>query len=321
MEIKGRIFVAGTSRSGTSVLADLLDSHPDVCRIGDETRFIVDPGGLRELYDVLTTRYDFYRASDALRRFDELVRQHLTGRTDSIQRFARLDRVFGESVYFNAIQNFESQLTLLEFDETLSPETAGNSGDEYGPSQLRRSRRVVPRFFPNKTDLLGICCNLIDELFGSVMQKSGKNWWCEKTPFNLLHMDFLWELFPDACVLHIKRDPRGVVVSMENQPWAPSGIDAVVDLLIPVYERWFQMSSALQLESRPYYELKLEDLSENQSKFELEVERACGIREVTLPLLLKSGRADWWRKVLKDEELKRVNKKLAPYIEKMGYQI
>ena len=100
MEIKGRIFVAGTSRSGTTVIADLLDSHPEVCRIGDETRFIVDPGGLRELYDALTRHYDFYCTSDAFRRFDELMRLHLTGRTDSIQRGFRLDRVFGEDAYF-----------------------------------------------------------------------------------------------------------------------------------------------------------------------------------------------------------------------------
>ena len=163
------------------------------------------------MFDVVTTRYDFYRASDAFRSFDKLVRQHLTARTNSIQRLFRLDRVFGESVYFYAIQEFENQLALLGFEETLSPETSGNPRDEYGPSQLRRCRRVVPRFFSNHTNLLGICRNLIEKLFGSVMQKSGKHWWCEKTPFNLLPMDFLWDLFPNTYVLHIKRDPRGVV--------------------------------------------------------------------------------------------------------------
>ncbi|MEN3615876.1 hypothetical protein AAH979_41110 [Plantactinospora sp. ZYX-F-223] len=48
------IFVAGTGRSGTSQLADVLGEHPQIHRIQIDTRFIVDPGGLRDLADALT---------------------------------------------------------------------------------------------------------------------------------------------------------------------------------------------------------------------------------------------------------------------------
>lgn len=321
MKITGRIFIAGTSRSGTTVIADLLDSHPHVCRIGDETRFIVDPGGLRELYDVLTTRYDFYRASDAFHRFDKLIRLHLTGRTDSIHRGFRLDRVFGEDVYFKLIHKFIKQLTLLEFDEILFPETGFKGQFEYGPSQAKRARRVVPRFFSKPDELLALCRELVDGLFSSFMEKSGKSIWCEKTPFNLFNMDFLWKLFPNAVIIHTKRDPRGVVVSMENQPWAPSGFDAVTELLLPIYESWFQIKSGLDLDNRRYYEVKIEDFANDQSKFELELEKVCGISETTLPELLKPGRPDWWQKILKGDDLKNVNDKLGSFINKMGYTI
>ena len=49
----------------------------------------------------------------------------------------------------------------------------------------------------------------------------GRRDWCEKTPFNILCMDFLWELVPEATIVHIKRHPVAVVASHVDQPWAP----------------------------------------------------------------------------------------------------
>ena len=50
------IFVAGTGRSGTSQVANILGEHPQIHRIPIETRLIVDPGGFRDLADALTRR-------------------------------------------------------------------------------------------------------------------------------------------------------------------------------------------------------------------------------------------------------------------------
>ena len=47
------IFVAGTGRSGTSRIADVIGEHPLIHRIPMETKFLVDPGGLRDLADAL----------------------------------------------------------------------------------------------------------------------------------------------------------------------------------------------------------------------------------------------------------------------------
>ena len=67
------IFVAGTGRSGTSQLGDILGEHPQIHRIPIETHFIVDPGGLRDLADALTIRYDPIVGDDALRRLSDVL--------------------------------------------------------------------------------------------------------------------------------------------------------------------------------------------------------------------------------------------------------
>src|ERR1051325_8637667 len=91
------VFVAGTGRSGTSQLADILGEHPLIHRIPMETRFLVDPGGLRDLADALTTRYDTFVAEDAVNRLRELLTVRLPGRRDD--RGKTVPELVGEQHY------------------------------------------------------------------------------------------------------------------------------------------------------------------------------------------------------------------------------
>jgi hypothetical protein len=45
----GPLFVAGTGRSGTSQMRQVLGEHPDVHALLWEARFLVDPGGFEDL--------------------------------------------------------------------------------------------------------------------------------------------------------------------------------------------------------------------------------------------------------------------------------
>lgn len=319
-EVNSRIFIGGTGRSGTHAIASVLGSHPDVALLPSETHFIVDPGGLRELHDVLTTRYDFYRGSDAFSRFDELMRLHLVGRTNTIKRFVRLDRLFGEAKYFRALDTFESALTLVEFDEKLFPEASPEGVPfSFGPSESKAYRRVVPRYYSDPDELSMICRDFVESLFGQYAAEHGKTAWCELTPFNLFNMDFLWDLYPQATIIHMKRDPRGVAVSMQHQPWAPSDLNSVVDLLIPAYERWLDYKQQLSLSERSYLEIKIEDLAANQPEIEELVYSQCGLVSFRADVSIDPQRAIWWHKAVSTQEARALTKRLYPYIEAMGY--
>jgi hypothetical protein len=81
MRSPGPFFVGGTGRSGTTRLTTVLGQHPSVYALPGETRFLIDPGGLEDLARALTEAYTPYHGDDALRRFDRLMRETLTGRS------------------------------------------------------------------------------------------------------------------------------------------------------------------------------------------------------------------------------------------------
>ena len=100
-------------------------------------------------------------------------------------------------------------------------------------------------------------------MFGGAAAEAGKPTWCEKTPFNLLCMDFLWELVPEATIVHIKRHPVAVVASHVDQPWAPPTVDAALAWLKPVYDRWLAWKTTVDLTGKRYVEVRAEDLAAN----------------------------------------------------------
>ena len=119
----------------------------------------------------------------------------------------------------------------------------------------------------------------------------------------------------------MKRDPRGVAVSMKNQPWAPSDLDTVIDLLIPAYDRWFRYKRKLPLPEKRYLEIKLEDLAKNQAETEELVFETCGISPNRSEIFIDPEKATWWHKALSANDAKAITKRLEPYIVAMGYRV
>ena len=100
-------------------------------------------------------------------------------------------------------------------------------------------------------------------MFGGAAADAGKSTWCEKTPFNLLCMDFLWELVPAATIVHIKRHPVAVVASHVDQPWAPPTVNGALAWLKPVYDRWLAWKTTVDPTGKRYVEVRAEDLAAN----------------------------------------------------------
>ena len=63
----------------------------------------------------------------------------------------------------------------------------------------------------------------------ALAQSQGKQRWGEKTPSNLFFIDILSDMFPHAKFIHIVRDPRAVVNSLNE--FRPFPNDSVINAL------------------------------------------------------------------------------------------
>ena len=318
MSAPSPIFVAGTGRSGTSQLADILGEHPQIHRIPIETRFIVDPGGLRDLADALSIRYDPYVGDDALRRLSDILTVRLAGRRDR-DRGHTVPEAIGERHYWDAVGRLWSELVAGTFDESVPAAGSGHAAWPAGPFGPRSIRRAVPRYFRDRRELLGILRRAVDTMFGGAARDAGKPTWCEKTPFNLLCMDFLWELVPEASIVHIKRHPVAVVASHVDQPWAPPTVEGALAWLRPVYDRWLAWKATADLAGRRYVEVRAEDLAANWPEQRRALFELLGVDDFATSSTFESQRLEKRNHQFDRRTRDLVERTLGEVIPAMGY--
>jgi len=318
--IHGRIFIAGTGRSGTTRLAQLLGSHRRIYGVRNEARFIIDPDGLQDLASALSDRYSIYHSDQALKRFDAMMRKTLVGLKDNAFRSWHLDKLFGEELYFTRLNGFVSSLIDYEFDELAPIDARFNPERWLWPSQNGSYRRVVGKYFPEREAIIDQCRRFVDDLFGSAALAAGKDFWCEKTPLNLLSIPFLWELFPDAKIIHIKRDPRGVAYSLTQQTWAPGNITDAIKILVPIYERWRKLKASIDLPPERYIEIESETFFADCHNQAAKLLHWLGadISEMDVANI-SSEKINSWRNKITPDDLALCNRHLAPYMALMGY--
>jgi hypothetical protein len=160
------IFVVGHGRSGTTLLASILNAHPHLA-CGPETAFFDLLGRQRR-------RWLLEAPSWPERAVDFLV---------------SMERQHGGSV-----------LTAYGLDAAV----------------VRRELEGRP---PSVAALL-------EAITVPYARARGKGRWVEKTPRHLLRTPQIRRLWPDAVIVRIVRDPRGVAASLMAVPFGPSSVVA-----------------------------------------------------------------------------------------------
>jgi len=166
------LFIGGTGRSGTHVLAQLLGSHSRYARVPIEARFHVNPQGFPDLLSGRVTPEQFLRK---LRRFwwrriragevaPVLARRLAFGR-----KVRGLHKVVGKERFEAAVAEFE------------------------------RARR---------TDLDLACRNLFLDLLWPIAAAEGRPGLIEMSCFTIAESPTLVRLFPEAKLIHTVRDGR-----------------------------------------------------------------------------------------------------------------
>jgi len=187
------------------------------------------------------------------------------------------------------------------------------------------------------------CSTLRDEILGApadlrrpyqlLLQRwaalHGKPRWGEKTPGNIYHASLLLDMFPDALFVHVVRDPRGGVASMNRVSFFPD--DAVLNALnrhkVMTHGRSYLRSS---VPAQQHTEVRYEDLvsgpretlrrlcsfldlpyEEQMLRFHLDAERfmtetAASSFNAAATTPISRDRAEQWRTALSSDEIASV---------------
>ncbi|MCC7368266.1 MAG: sulfotransferase [Chloroflexi bacterium] len=171
MTTPGPFFIGGTGRSGTTRLATVLGQHPVVYALPDETRFLIDPGGLEDLAHALTGAYTPFHGDDALRRFDRLMRVTLCGYSQTEFRGWDLPSMVGVPRDWAALDRLWQQLVWYAFDVGIP---ADGRMPPRGPYEPTTYRRIVPRYFDGRPTLVAILRGFVEELFAGAAGGPGR---------------------------------------------------------------------------------------------------------------------------------------------------
>jgi protein-tyrosine sulfotransferase len=104
----------------------------------------------------------------------------------------------------------------------------------------------------------------IERFHDAVLARSGRQFWAEKTPRNVLYFRFVRRRFPHARIVHVVRDGRDVVCSLRRKSFAkldhlpPDSTAAACRCAV----QWRQsVRAGLRLRGDPgYYEIRYEEL-------------------------------------------------------------
>jgi len=166
------LFIGGTGRSGTHVLAQLLGSHYRYARVPIEARFHVNPQGFPDLLSGRVTPEQFLRK---LRRF--WWRRIRAGEVAPVlaRRLA-----FGRKV-----RGLHKVVDKERFEAAVA--------------EFERARR---------TDLDLACRNLFLDLLWPIAAAEGRRGLIEMSCFTIAESPTLVRLFPEARLIHTVRDGR-----------------------------------------------------------------------------------------------------------------
>lgn len=206
------VFVAGSGRSGTTILGRTLALHPKILGFLDETRFLVAKRGA--LLD-----WVFQPEDETLRReFLQGIRGGFWGRP-AVRELLEcpvqsrpqqvLRRLYRGGFYTRPVSRTRVDVGLCRAVEHR---------------QYRQAVRELLQEMPGSSleDRLRSVDHFCSCLFGEAMTQQGAHRWLDDTPRNSVYLYELSRVFPDLRVVHIIRDGRDVAGSYSRLRWIPS---------------------------------------------------------------------------------------------------
>jgi hypothetical protein len=234
------VFIGGTGRSGTTIVGDLLNEHPQIrTSLPTEIKFLANPGGLLDI--------TFGRLENPDKPQKKLsIFNYRTYRKRKNKEKARFDE------FFDLIWNKWWQIDASPphgrgLSSGISKEKLESLLKSFKKNYRRNRVYAANQFILNlikNQDLAG------QELF-----------WVETTPLNIANAPRIIKIVPNAKFINMMRDPRDVISSLLTKNWGPN---TPLEGIEWIEKRIMQGHTALQaIPGNQQLSIKLEDLVTN----------------------------------------------------------
>ena len=322
------LFVTGTGRSGTNITKKILSKHSHVASLPFEHRFTIDPQGVVDFYKTYPAQWSPYWCDFKVKAFTGFLRS--LGRQDDSKSKAtkeaknidptglqltppayagwELEQWF--SNYFKAIDELEQELIEFRYRGRWP-------GSEGGIEQ----NEMIFANPMTEAELQPILARFLQQLTSGLLSAQGKQYFVEDNTHSILNAKALLELYPAGKILHIVRDPRDVIASLDDQSWTPSHSPDLIHWYKQIMDRWLQLKA--QLDVQRVLEVRLEDIVQHTQQT---LENICDFAGIPFEKRMMendltqhhSGRyASKWNA----EQIAELEDALSPYMKRWGYPL
>lgn len=256
--------IGGTGRSGTTILKEVFEKHPDVVSAG-EIRITTDPEGIVDFYTSCSQGWSPYLYDVKVTRLRRLLRD--TGRNTLLRRLytyaiarSGLRKAPRVLVPRYAEVRLERHCPgYFQFvDELMARLTDYRYRGRWTGCEFWQDSRLTYKAPLERAELADILGAFLRRVIQSIVTVNGGKHFVEDTPWNMLWFDKLLELLPEGRLVHIYRDPRDVTASFCQQWWAPSEPRQAAHWYKGIIERWWRVRESLPKDS--FCEIALERL-------------------------------------------------------------
>ncbi len=286
-EIDRTVFVCGTGRSGTTVTQVALGANEGFANFGElEARFLVEYGGLVDLYRMLGHDYGLERAIESIRLFRKLMREMAVG---GLYGDLGIDAHLPDGHYARVVGTFVDR---------LGGDTPRHRSDD---------------------ELMALFREFLVEFLDPILGPGQR--WVDGTPHTLMRARFLLQLFPGAQFLHVTRDPRAVAASLMRQGWGPDDVVGCGDWLENVYARLATETRYVERAPGAYLQIRFEELCSDVDRTTQRIADFLDEPDLTFSMIeFEVGHVNAWVGEISSEDSRYLTDRFSWVYDWLGYE-
>jgi len=302
------IFIGGTGRSGTTILAKALAKDRKIYSLPTELRFVTDPDGLIDLKSALVDEWSFYRGDFACERFRSLIKNLSTKYLNNYPN-SNFNNVVGSDFLNKWVENF-----ICEFAYDYSV-------NNWAARATLFTKIITKLIISIKKDFFRITKNNLDTFFNEICKKNDAEFIIDHTPTNILHAAFLKNIYPSLKIINIYRDPRDVISSYATKDWGNRKFEYNVKWVFDIIKRWDEQKE--KIEQDDYLEIKFENFVINYEETMNQIYSFIGKKLPSSPpnIDLSKHNIGRWKKTLSASQNKFIIDKYSSYFIKYNFEI